>query len=174
MFNDKLERAIAKFLNGDKTAFAYIYENTHNAVYFAALYVVKRKHEAEDIVQETYLKAVTNLSSYKTGTNFTAWLCKIAKNAALNYVKKHSREQLTDFEADSYKYGTYQTELPYIFDIAQKYLSEDEYEILMLCQVAGYKRREVSAMLGMPIGTVTWKNNEALKKLKKIIKEEGI
>ena len=56
---------------------------------------------------------------------------------------------------------------------AAKLLKEDEYEILMLCQVAGYRRREVAQMLGMPIGTVTWKNNEALKKLKAHLKKEG-
>ena len=37
----------------------------------------------------------------------------------------------------------------------------------MLCQVSGYKRREVAEMLSMPVATVTWKNNEALKKLKR-------
>ena len=43
----------------------------------------------------------------------------------------------------------------------------------MLCQVSGYKRREVAAMLNLPIATVTWKNNRALKKLKEYIKKEG-
>lgn len=43
----------------------------------------------------------------------------------------------------------------------------------MMCQIAGYKRREVAAMLDMPIGTVTWKNNEALKKLRKALETEG-
>lgn len=44
----------------------------------------------------------------------------------------------------------------------------------MLCHVAGYKRREVAEMLGMPIGTVTWKNNEALKKLRAKLEKEGL
>ena len=79
----------------------------------------------------------------------------------------------TDFDEDSYKYGVQETELPYLFDLAAKILPEDEYQIVMLCQVSGYKRREVAAMLGMPIATVTWKNNQALKKLKKILEKEG-
>ena len=54
-----------------------------------------------------------------------------------------------------------------------KFAAEDEYQILMLCQVAGYKRREVSEMLRLPVGTVTWKNNEALKKLKAFLVKEG-
>ena len=51
-------------------------------------------------------------------------------------------------------------------------VSHELGQIVMLCQVAGYKRREVAQMLDMPIGTVTWKNNEALKKLKQTLKEE--
>ena len=43
----------------------------------------------------------------------------------------------------------------------------------MLCHVAGYKRREVAEMMDLPVGTVTWKNNEALKKLKQYLKKEG-
>ena len=43
----------------------------------------------------------------------------------------------------------------------------------MLCHVAGYKRREVAEMLEMPVGTVTWKNNEALKKLRTYLEKEG-
>ena len=75
-------------------------------------------------------------------------------------------------ESEPYKYGTTDPSIPYIFDIASRVLKEDEYEIVMLCQVAGYKRREVAEMLGIPIGTVTWKNNEALKKLKQELTKE--
>ena len=42
-----------------------------------------------------------------------------------------------------------------------------------LADYAGAKRREVAAMLQMPVGTVTWKNNEALKKLRKYLEKEG-
>ena len=97
----------------------------------------------------------------------------LGKNLALNFLERQKREMPTDFEEESYRYGTSETELPFIFEAARKILSEEEYEILMLCQVAGYKRREVSAMLSMPIATVTWKNNEALKKLKKYLEKEG-
>ena len=142
-------------------------------MYFAALYIVRDKMHAEDILQETYVRALRSLDSYTPGTNFTAWLTRIAKNLALNHVKSAKRTIPTDFQEDSYKYGTQETHLPYVFDIAAKVLSEEEYNILMLCHVAGYKRREVAQMLQMPIGTVTWKNNEALKKLKKVLSEES-
>ena len=121
------------------------------------------------------LRALGALESYSRGTNFTAWLARIAKNLALNHVKKGARETASDFtdEAEIRRYGTKETELPFIFDVAAKVLDEQQYEIVMLCHVAGYKRREVAGMLSLPIGTVTWKNNEALKKLKEVLKKEG-
>lgn len=170
-----LENKIEAFSAGEHSAFDYIYECTNRAVYFAALYILHDKGYAEDVMQETYMRALSAIDNYTPGTNFTAWLVKIAKNLALNDIKKRQREQSADFtdELEVRKYGTAETSLPYIFDAAAKILAEDEYEIVMLCQVSGYKRREVAAMLNLPIATVTWKNNRALKKLKEYIKKEG-
>ena len=173
IMKEKLERKIAALKGGDRSAFDYIYEHTHRAVYFAVFSIVRDRMHAEDILQETYLRALSSLEQYRAGTNFPAWLRSVGRSLALNHLRKNSREIPTDFEADAYKYGTGETEIPFIFDIAAKLLTEDEYEIIMLCHVAGYKRREVAEMLDMPIGTVTWKNNEALKKLKNYLEKEG-
>lgn len=173
MKNDRLEQKIAALKNGDMRAFDFIYEHTNRSVYFAIFYIVRDKMYAEDILQDTFVRAISFLDKYTPGTNFVAWLCSIGKSLALNHLKKYRREIPTDFEADAHKYGTGEAEIPYIFDLAARILSEDEYEIVMLCQVSGYKRREVSQMLGIPVGTVTWKNNEALKKLKKHLEKEG-
>ena len=171
----ELEQKIAQYASGDKSSFDYIYERTSKTVYFAALYIVRDRAHAEDIMQETYLRALNSLGSYSRGTNFTAWLTRIAKNLALNHIKKGARETSSDFtdEQEIRKYGSHETELPYIFDVAAKILDEQQYEIVMLCHVAGYKRREVAEMMDLPVGTVTWKKNEALKKLKQKLKKEG-
>ena len=172
MIHDKLEKKISNLKNGDGNAFDYIYDRTHRAVYFTIFYIVKDKMYAEDILQDTFVRAISFIDEYREGTNFIGWICSIGKSLALNHLKKYRREIPTDFDADAYKYGSNEPELPYIFDVAAKILSEDEYKIVMLCQVAGYKRREVSAMLGIPLGTVTWKNNEALKKLRNHLEKE--
>lgn len=173
MKRDLLEQKIAEYTAGNTAAFDDLYEMTNRAVYFGILYIVRDKMHAEDLMHETYIRAMQNITSYRSGTNFSAWLMRVGKNLALNFLERQKREMPTDFEEESYRYGTSETELPFIFEAARKILSEEEYEILMLCQVAGYKRREVSAMLSMPIATVTWKNNEALKKLKKYLEKEG-
>lgn len=172
--SDKLEKHVEMLKRGDMRAFDYIYERTNRSVYFAALYILHDKMHAEDVMQETYVKALSAIAQYRAGTNFTAWLRSIGRSLALTHIRRYSKEVATDFEKDAYKYGVKETELPFIFDIAADVLAEDEYEIIMLCHVAGYKRREVAEMLGMPIGTVTWKNNEALKKLRAKLEKEGL
>ena len=166
MADEKLENGIKRLTAGDGRAFDYVYARTNRAVYFSVLYIVRNRADAEDLLQETYVRALRRLDGYEAGTNFTAWLCTIGKNLAYNFVKKRKRETVTDFSADEKSGGTYEMETPYIFSLAAEVLTEEEYEVLMLCQVAGYRRWEVSQMLSMPVGTVTWKNGEALKKLK--------
>lgn len=167
----ELERRISDYKSGKVSAFDYVYESTHKALYFNILYYVKDRMYAEDIMHDAYLKAMGAISSYEQGTDFVAWLCRIGKNLALNFLEKRKREVLTDFTQPTSEEGV-QTELPYIFEVARNILQEDEYQIVMLCQVAGYKRREVAQMLSIPIGTVTWKNNVALNKLKQYLEKE--
>ncbi|MGN1104541.1 MAG: RNA polymerase sigma factor [Candidatus Coproplasma sp.] len=165
-----LEQKVESYKRGDKTAFDYIYEQTYKPLYFNILYYVKDRATAEDIMHDAYLKALANLEGYQSGTNFIGWLCVIGRNLALNYLEKRKREVLTDF-SEPFFGESYEQEMPYIFELAQKILSEEEYKIVMMCQVAGYKRREVAEILSLPIATVTWKNNQALKKLKSALEE---
>lgn len=175
MSKEKLECHVRLLKEGDTSAFDYVYERTHRSVYFAALYVLHDKMLAEDAMQEAFVRAISVIGQYREGTNFTAWITTIGRSIALNSLKKRSREVATDFHESPDRYGSTEFEMPYIFDLAAKVLDEEEYEIVMLCQVAGMKRREVAEMMGMPIGTVTWKNNEALKKLKnKLQSEDGV
>lgn len=172
MKKPNFDQMVAVYLQGDTRAFDAIYEATNRTLYFRILYVVGDKQAAQDILHDTYLQAMTHLQSYRTGTNFMAWLSQIGRNLSLNHIKKRQREVLTDF-ADDFRYGTQEQECPYVFDLARRVLSEEEYQIVMLCQVAGYKRREVAQKLDMPLSTVTWKNNQALHKLQQHLQEDG-
>ena len=61
-----------------------------------------------------------------------------------------------------------------LIDFAMRNLSETEFRILMLCELDGFKRREVARMLGMPLSTVTWHYRQALKLLKNLLEKEII
>ena len=169
MAKDALEKAVERLKSGDMSAFDYIYEHTYKVVFFVVHNIVRSKETSEDLVQETYLKAFKHLDGYKTDS-VLAWLTAIARNLALNSYKKGKRETPTDFEAEDYRFGA--ANMPDedcfgLIKLAESSLSEEDFQIVVMCAVAGYKRREVSEILKMPVSTVTYKYLEALKTLRK-------
>lgn len=128
MSSEKLERYVSRLKEGDTRAFDYIYERTHRAVYFAVYYILRDKMLAEDALQETFVRALSAVAQYREGSNFTAWLCTVGRSVALNHLKKYSREVSTDFSEDGAGFGTHEHEMPFVFELAAKVLSEEEYK----------------------------------------------
>lgn len=58
------------------------------------------------------------------------------------------------------------------WNLAKKILKEEDYKILYLYIIGEYKHREIAEILNLPLGTVTWKYKNSLKKLKKVLLEE--
>lgn len=169
MNKNKLECSVDALRRGDNGTFDYVYECTYKAVFLTAYGVLGDKHTAEDITQETYITVLAKLHLYKAQGNFTAWIITIAKRLAINeYNRRNNRgEYSTDFLENESLYGEYRVEDnadQSTVSMARQLLSNEEYQIVMMCAIAGYKRREVAEILEIPIGTVTWKYNEALKK----------
>lgn len=69
---------------GDRSAFSHLVENYWNRLYRWLYQVTHDRHTAEDLTQDAFLKAWANVSRFRTGTNFRAWLFRIAHNALLN------------------------------------------------------------------------------------------
>lgn len=166
----KLDNILHQIQSGDKKAFETLYNDTKSAVYYTALSILRQKQLAEDVMQSTYLNILKNISSYQVGTNARAWILKIAKNLALNAKKTADRESPVDETQNVALFGSYDLdEYGHTVDLARKYLNDDEFNILMLIAVSKYKRKEIAEYLNIPISTVTWKYNEAIKKMKKLL-----
>ncbi len=115
-----------------------------------------------------------NASQYKQGTNASAWILTIAKNEALNLKKYRRREVTYDQDANPIIFGSTETDdYGLLIDAARKTLPQDEFTILMLIAACGYKRREIAAVLEMPISTVTWKYNNAIAEMRKQFTYKG-
>ncbi len=168
-----LDKYVKKFLQGDVSSFDKIYELTRKTVYFVAVSILKDRNLAEDVMQTTYLKVIRNIQSYKIGTNAVAWIVKIAKNEAINLKKVRIREELVDEKQNEALFGVKEPDkYGELIDLAKRILDDEEFLILMLVTASGYKRREIAIMLDIPISTVTWKYNNALKKLRDALKKE--
>jgi RNA polymerase sigma-70 factor, ECF subfamily len=137
-----------------------------DALYRTALRLSGHRAEAEDVVQETYLRAFRGFDRFDPGTNCRAWLFTIMRNAFLNRRRGTAREVLVDdagalpaYEAaveagPTPEEAFLQTLVHGDVDRALKALPLDFREAIVLVDVEGLTYREVSEVLGCPIGTV--------------------
>ena len=169
-----LDEYLKEFAEGNDSSFESFYLATKKTIYHIALGVLRERSLAEDVMQNTYMKVLANASSYRAGTNAAAWIARIAKNEALNIKKLRMRENPVDERENEHRFGTaHPDDYGLLTDVARRILSEDEFTVLMLAAADGYKRREIAAMLQMPIATVTWRYRRALTVMKRALEEGG-
>lgn len=171
----ELDKYMILFRAGDEQAFEVIYEETKRGLFSFVLSVCKNYHMAEDVVQNTYIKVRSAISSYQPGSNALAWMFTIAKNLALNELQKRKREVSTDFSGGGAEFGHYTLDENLgagTLDIIMKTLTASEAQIVLLHVVSGYKHREIAEMIKKPLGTVLWSYRNALAKLKKAIGDD--
>ncbi|MBN2504602.1 MAG: RNA polymerase sigma factor [Bacilli bacterium] len=165
---------IDKLKQKDNAAFAEVYEQTKYGVFSVIIAIVRNKADAEDLMQETYIKMLKNINSYQKGRNFNAWLMQIAKNLAIDHYRKYSREQLMDPQDQMYVFDNEQSEQPSDLQITDmiKTLEEDEKQIVLMHIVGNTKFKDIATTIDKPLGTVLWLYNRALKKLKSDLGKE--
>lgn len=174
-YNDKvLEKCIKDIANGDSDALTLLYTITKASVYGFALSILKNMHEAEDVLHDVYIKIHDNASTYQDNGKPMAWILTITKNLSLMKLrkKKHSVDIDEIIEIIPSKCDRI-ADARLLLTAAFKYISDEERNILTLHAVAGYKHREISKLLDIPLSTVLSKYNRAIKKIKKYMSEEG-
>ena len=86
---------INKILNGDSNAFAVLVDRYKDLVYTLAMRMVKNKEEAEEVAQDTFIKAYKSLAKFKGESKFSTWIYKVAYNSCLDRLKKIKRQYNT-------------------------------------------------------------------------------
>lgn len=170
----RLEKSMQQLKNGDSSAFEDIYEQTHRMVFYIVFGILKNHEKAEDLTQDVFMKVYEKINLYNRSVSPKAWIAMIAKNMAINEYKRQKKETIIDNETADLVVDEkpYRKETPLI-DLASKHLSEDEFTIVMLCVGEGHTRKEVGQMLNLSTSGVTWKLEQALNKLRKIVEKEG-
>ncbi|MGN0804055.1 MAG: RNA polymerase sigma factor [Candidatus Coproplasma sp.] len=170
MDNRKIGRLLTDIANGNPSALEKLYKESKNGVYAFIFKYLKNTADTEDCVQDVYLKVSLNAKNFKKDTNGRAWLLQVAKNTALDYLRKRSKTENTQTDLTRYEPPC---DTP-VFEAINKALTDEEAEIIIRHVIWGYKHREIAEDLGLPVGTVTAKYKRSVEKLKKYLKEESI
>ena len=160
-----------------------------NQLYGGALRMTRNPQDAEDLVQETYLKAYKAFHSFKKGTNLKAWLYRIMTNTYINSYRKKQRQPVQQLTEEITDYQLYTTSshdstglesaevlalenLPNsdIVD-ALNQLSDDYRLVVYLADVEGLAYKEIAEAMGTPLGTVMSRLHRGRKQLRGLLKE---
>ncbi len=171
MNNRKLNKMMLDLKFGDDVL-ADIYAETRKVVYAFILTYVRNKADAEDVMQETYIRVLNGASGYNEG-NALAWILQIAKNLSLNLQYKAKREIATDYGQNEALFGAYcLSDDSIVTKALLTKLDQSRQQIVILHLMAGYKFKEISSMLDIPHSTVRWMYGEAIKTLRQALAGE--
>ncbi len=154
-----------------------------NSMYNFAFRLTMDEDDANDLVQDTYLKAFRFINSFQKGTNAKAWLFRILKNSFINDYRKKSKEPAkVDYQEVETFYNSEDAEADNITpDLRSESLSEmigdevanalnslavDFRTVIILCDIEGFTYEEMAKILDIPIGTVRSRLHRARNLLK--------
>ena len=182
-------RIISKVLSGDTDAFELLVLDQSKIVYNLALRMAGNEEDAYDISQEAFLKAYTNLSTFRGECKFSSWLYRLTTNLCLDFIRKRNRQKTIPLiyeddegneecmeipdETFSPETEAERRELQQNVRAGLAQLPPMQREILMLREIGGMSYDEISDQLQIEEGTVKSRIFRARKKLCEILSKDG-
>ncbi|MDR0429704.1 MAG: RNA polymerase sigma factor [Tannerellaceae bacterium] len=169
------ENLIEKCRRGNRSAQLALYNRYARRLYIACLRIVGNVPDAEEAMQDSFLKIFTRLEQYQDGQCFEAWIHRIAVHTAIDYVRKHTQEweelsenvaePITDDEPDD---SDIEYSVAQVKDATQK-LPMGYRVVLSLYLFEGYDMEEISSILKLQSSSVRSQYMRAKRKLLDII-----
>jgi RNA polymerase sigma-70 factor, ECF subfamily len=162
------------------------------ALYNVAQWLTRNAGDAEDLVQETFLKALKGFAGFEAGTNFKAWIFRILRNTYLTsrsgLAARRTVALVDELDEDAgmdavvYPEGAIDRKTPEMnlirmadraaLQAAMERLPAPLLEVVLLCDVEEMKYKEIAAILEIPIGTVMSRIARARAQLRRTLKDQ--
>ncbi|MEQ9467496.1 MAG: RNA polymerase sigma factor [Ekhidna sp.] len=168
---------IARCRENDRSAQFEIYKLYSKAMYNTALRIMGDANDAEDVLQDAFVSAFQNLTSYREDASFGAWLKRIVINKALNQVQRIKRDLMLveDMKEDASEFEPEKTEPNYTVEQVKRAMNElpsGFRTVLSLYLFEGYDHKEIGEILGITESTSKSQYKRAKDKLKMIVTQE--
>ena len=179
---------VKKAKGGDEVAYKKLVDKYRRALYFHILKMIKDKEQVNDLVQETFVKAFDNLSTYSTNYAFSTWLYRIATNHTIDYLRKKKLQTLSIDEPVQTRDGEMRMQLPdesagtdrhiirtqrqKIVQEAISDLPEKYRKVIQLRHMEEKSYQEIADVLDLPLGTVKAHIFRARELLYKALKDK--
>lgn len=167
---------VARVVSGDMKAFEVIYQNTYRQVYYTCMSFLKNEQNVYDVMQDTYITALTHLQQLENPERITAWLNTITVNKCRQFLGKKMPVQLDEatstnlleendnFLPESYVLNAEKRKI--ILNIMQEELSAVQYQTIIMYYFDGMSTSEIAACMECPEGTVSYRLSAARGKIK--------
>ena len=165
-----LNEVFLELKRGDQSHFNWFYENSKKQLFYNILSYTKNYELSEDLLQETYVKFLTNIKNIDDKVNVLGYLMVMSKNITLDYFKKNNRIETFNEEDISFEDNKiYETML---VSKIKEILNDIEFKILILHILGELTFNEIKDIVKKPLGTVLWIYNKSLKKVRKELNYE--
>jgi len=159
---------------GRKSQYESIICENYKQIYRLLVYLANDSSIAEDLTQETFLRAWASLKDFKEKSSVSTWLNRIAYNAFIDSIRKQKKfENASPGPGDSNSQvipSPLQTllgnETSKSLYAAINKLGQEEKYMIVLHYIQGFSFSEMSGILVEPVGTVKWRTNQALQKIR--------
>lgn len=166
----EFEVCIRQIREGEKEGLKQIYQAYAGLIYAVVYDMTRQEEDAKDITSECFIRLWERADTYRFGGKHKAWLVTIARNMAIDHLRKQRRElpmeELPEAEQES---GDFAEEVVGSMSMqeAMKCLKPTEQEVLDLKILGDFTFREISKILRKPMGTVSWLYRSGIEKLRK-------
>jgi RNA polymerase sigma factor (sigma-70 family) len=159
----------------DQQTYSYLYDNYSKALFTVIFNIVPRQEQAEEVLQEVFVKIWQNIASYdNTKGRLYTWMINIARNQAIDRTRSRefsNQSKTTELTENVYEGKPVSDSGPKDVGLLQTInkLPEENRKLLELAYFQGYTHDEISQMLNIPLGTIKTRIRTTIIQLRKIL-----